>query len=425
MEYNVNQQNIQKYAERLTTDLCRQFFVNKAFISGPEILSFNPEHQINLLIIKNIYLNWQKETLRLKSIYFDYEDEEVKLALTNFMNILSNHIKVYRSDFEVLLKKSIAEFILLSAAPQEFFVKECEVLAGPKISLNLLKEFSKYIKVNSFVLEQIIREIEALGYTETFGGETVRFVMKALSENPGKHENPEESLKKMFEQLPARVTEFVSIPKPPVTRPSFLDTPKEELSMPEPVQFVKPIPEPIREEVKPQEIDIPAVQMDVIEESESNSEDFTLSPDSEDEVVSEDIAVPVIELEEEQEEVMAVFQKPEPAPKNENPKPLVEEIETTDFEPVYLAAQQANVMPATTQSVPFKTLVPMHYRFAFINGLFGGNNQVWAEAVDLIDAAQSSEDAIAALKLNYSERFSWANDEDNVGILFNYVERRF
>ena len=161
MEYTVNQQNIQKYAERLSNDLCRQFFINKAFISGPEILAFNNENQLNLLIIKNIFLNWQKEALKLKSPFFDYEDEDVKLGLKTFMNKLSNHIKVYRYDFEPVLQRSIYDFILLSAAPQDFFTKEIEALASPKISVGLLKDFAKYIKVNKFVLDHVISDIEA------------------------------------------------------------------------------------------------------------------------------------------------------------------------------------------------------------------------------------------------------------------------
>jgi hypothetical protein len=147
MEYIVNQQNIQKYAERLTNDLCRQFFINKAFISGPEILSFNSENQLNLLIIKNIFLNWQKEALKLKSQYFDYEEESVKEALKTFMNKLSNHIKVYRYDFEPIVQKSICDYIMLAAAPKEFFTKEVEALANPKVQVNLLKDFCKYLKV--------------------------------------------------------------------------------------------------------------------------------------------------------------------------------------------------------------------------------------------------------------------------------------
>ena len=72
MEYTVNQDAIKSYSEKLAADLCRQFFINKAFIAGPEILAFNAENQLNLLIVKNIFLNWQKEVLKLKSPYFDF-----------------------------------------------------------------------------------------------------------------------------------------------------------------------------------------------------------------------------------------------------------------------------------------------------------------------------------------------------------------
>lgn len=434
MEYTVNQQNIQKYAERLTTDLCRQFFINKAFISGPEILSFNTDNQLNLLVIKNIYLNWQKETSRLKSIYFDYEDEEVKVALANFMNILSNHIKVYRSDFEILLKKSIAEFILLAAAPQTFFTKECEVLAGPKISLTLLREFSKYIKVNKFVLDQVIREIEASGYTETFGGETIRFIMKAMSENPSKAEPAEETLSGLFEQLPARVTEFVSVPKPPVTRPAFLDTPKEE------VVFASPTITPVFAEEKVEEIEEHAASSEPVSASESDQDipKEHLESEYDESKVETGLKVELdqdifnfekLSADEEKVEEFVqepVFQKVEPVvlqvPVIEPPVVVQPE---SDQAPISNLDSNVGVMPSKTTSVPFKTLVPMHYRFTFINALFGGNQQKWAEAVEKIDASQTSEEAIDRLRSDYSAELSWDKEEDNVGILFNYIERKF
>jgi hypothetical protein len=434
MEYTVNQQNIQKYAERLTTDLCRQFFINKAFISGPEILKFNTDNQLNLLVVKNIYLNWQKETSRLKSIYFDYEDEEVKVALANFMNILSNHIKVYRSDFEVLLKKSIAEFILLAAAPQTFFTKECEILAGPKISLTLLKEFSKYIKVNKFVLDQVIREIEASGYTETFGGETIRFIMKALNENPAKIEPAEETLSGLFEQLPARVTEFVSVPKPPVTRPAFLDAPKEE------VIYTPPPVLPVIIEEKVDSITVEDHSEPVLDES-AESDGLKIEPKVESEIEGfgsevvadfpEKIEESVLEVKEDEAKVeiteQVVFQKVEnqtreipvlefPKAESEEPEPIVASS---------VSGPSVEVLGVKTTSVPFKTLVPMHYRFTFINALFGGNQQKWADAVDKIDASKSSEEAIALLRAEYAKEMNWDKEEDNVGILFNYVERKF
>lgn len=430
MEYIVNQQNIQKYAERLTNDLCRQFFINKAFISGPEILKFNGESQLNLLVIKNIYLNWLKETSRLKSIYFDYEDEEVKQALANFMNILSNHIKVYRSDFEVLLQKSIADFILLSAAPQTFFTKECEVLAGPKISLQLLKEFSKYIKVNRFVMDQVIREIEASGYTETFGGETIRFVMKALNENPGKVENPSETLAGLFDQLPARVTEFVSTPKPPVTRPAFLDVPREEYQVPEP----RPVAPVVEEVIQPTTQSEPA-PTELLSNEESIEPELNVgqSPEIQDESLTQETSQvePELSITESQEDVPVeespeVFQKLEPVIlENSQPK-QADVLPEPIMEPVFVATQTLEAVETATQTkVPFKTLVPMHYRFTFINALFGGNQQAWAEAVDKIDAANSGHEAIARLKADYGQTYNWDKEEDNVGILSNYIERKF
>ena len=450
MEYTVNQQNIQKYAERLTNDLCRQFFINKAFISGPEILSFNADNQLNLLIVKNIFLNWQKEVLKLKSPFFDYEDIEVKQELKSFMNKLSNHIKVYRYDFEPIVQKSISDFILLAAAPQDFFKKEIETLAGPKISVALLKDFSKYIKINRFVIDQVISEIEASGYSETFGGETIRFVMKSLSENPDKIEAAEISLNGLFEQLPAEVTEFVYLPKPLVTRPAFLDDPKPETPRMEPIKMEAPkqvigeeqIPEfetpkiiAVEEEFAPEPV------QEIVKEPNNDlffaSEQIT-APDSEIEINTEETVIQSNETVEqipfETVEEEPLFQKVEPILKTAKPKISKSEVFEMSKDPINLndtlrmseeRSNLAQTLQTKTLSAPFKTLVPMHYRFTFINSLFGGNQQAWADAVEKIDKTEAYEEAIEMLKKEFGEKFNWDQEEGNVAILFNYVERKF
>ncbi len=456
MEYTVNQQNIQKYAERLTNDLCRMFFVNKAFISGPEILSFNPVNQLNLLIVKNIFLNWQKEALKLKSPYFDYEDEDVKQALKTFMNKLSNHIKVYRYDFEPLVTKSICDFILLSAAPQDFFTKEVEALASPKVPVSLLKEFSKYIRVNKFVMEQVVTEIEASGYTETFGGETIRFVMKSLSENPDKIESSETALKGLLSQLSAEVTDFVCMPKPLVTRPAFLDQPKPE---PEKEPAYVPVTKPVFEKEEPvtepffmaSELEIaPEPVAEIVEESvaEPVAEiEIALEPVAEvpykwekpaAEPIAEEMAAPSVDAQFEETEAPATEAEPEEPVFGKN---LVQKIKPVRSEAADLAKDPitlnetlrkseqrttlADALQVKTAAAPFKTLVPMHYRFTFISNLFAGSQQAWAEAVEKIDATNSYEEAIAMLKAEYAGTYNWDKEEDNVAILFNYVERKF
>ena len=439
MEYTVNQQNIQKYAERLTNDLCRQFFINKAFISGPEILSFNTENQLNLLIIKNIFLNWQKEALKLKSPFFDYDDEAVKAGLKVFMNNLSNHIKVYRYDFEPIVKRSISDFILLSAAPQDFFTKEIESLASPKISTALLKDFAKYIKINRFVIDQVIHDIEASGYTETFGGETIRFVLKTLTENPDKIQPSELALQGLFDQLPAEVTEFVALPKPLVTRPSFMDAPKMEIPKPEPMLpvFVEPVV------IQKEEQNVATDLDDSTQTTEENEPevkiDFEVAPSLliDDEKMAD--FTPVSNLDkvmftEDSPSEEPHFQKTEPISRFLKPK--IGKLETFEMakDPINLndtlrmSEERPNLAQALntkTVSAPFKTLVPMHYRFTFINSLFGGNQQAWAEAVDKIDKTDSYEEAISMLKSEFAVKFNWDQEEDNAAILFNYVERKF
>lgn len=429
MEYTVNQQTIQKYAERLTNDLCRQFFVNKAFISGPEILTFNVENQLNLLIVKNIFLNWQKETLKLRSPYFDFEDEGVKQALKTFMNKLSNHIKVYRYDFEPIVSRSIQDLILLSAAPQDFFKKEIEALSSPKIQISLLKEFAKYIKVNRFILDQVIREIEATGLSETFGGETFRFILKAINENPDKLENPEKALASILEQLPAQVTEFVCQPKPLVTKPAFLEERKieapEEKATAKPVEIEPPSvdeavdakqtspvfekePEPIVAEDQPAETP-GSLQLQPVEENTTAEEIEIQIQNTVLENLRSESAKTDTALETNQVEEMAN----EPLRLNQTLKAADERL--TVAEAIKTKATQA----------PFKTLVPMHYRFTFINSLFGGNQTDWARAVELIDGSRDLEDAVSILKSTFAESYKWDQQEDNVAILVNYIERKF
>jgi hypothetical protein len=479
MNYTVNQPNIQKYAERLTNDLCRQFFINKAFISGPEILQFNPENQLNLLIVKNIFLSWQKESLKLKSPFFDYENEEVKQAMKSFMNTLSRHIKVYRYDFEPIVKKSIAEIIMLAAAPQEFFTREIEGLASPKVQLSLLKDFCKYIKINKFVVEQVISEIENAGYTEYFGGETIRHMLKAINENPDKMAVPELALSSILEQLQADVTDFVSVPKPLVTRPAFLDEKPEAISgtssvdesndqglIPddEPSEWIEESEEPVSEvtseitmenipqlvaETEPElaaeedaEITVDA-QLEMVAEPETESEmenpaeTTEIEKEVETEKTIQDFDTPEAEIPlEEFIPRRGLFSESSPSETGH----IAGEAELpvhsgfTRAEPINLnealkmseeRTTLAQALKTRTVAAPFKTLVPMHYRFAFINSLFAGNQQAWAEAVEKIDQTESFDEAVEMLKTDYAEKYNWDKEEDNLAILFSYIERKF
>ena len=89
MESAINNEYINSYSEKFTVKIMDNYFQNKSFIDGEGILNLSEIRQINLFVIKNLMVNWQKESENLKSAYFNYKSPEVKNALQDFLNTLS------------------------------------------------------------------------------------------------------------------------------------------------------------------------------------------------------------------------------------------------------------------------------------------------------------------------------------------------
>ena len=122
MEFKLNEQGIETYVSSLTNKLMRDFFSTANFVRGNDILKFTPYQQINFFILKNLFSDWKAEMTRLKSPYFDYDHEDVQLALNELMNKLSHHIKISQEDFEGLLYNSIYDTIELVCNPKNFIL---------------------------------------------------------------------------------------------------------------------------------------------------------------------------------------------------------------------------------------------------------------------------------------------------------------
>jgi hypothetical protein len=277
-------------------------------------------------------------------------------------------------------------------------------------------------------MEQVTREIEASGYTETFAGETIRFIMKAVNENPDKLEVPENALKGLLEQLPAEVTDFVSVPKPLVTRPSFLDKPKEAEEPPLRVSDVLaeeggdvPLlaaPSGGGEPSGPPSGLVPA------EDGEEPAEEKTGTGSGD---TGEGIHFG---------EFLQPASRPQDSPVWSGAESGMDSVELEEVHPEPVTLNEslrrqentknlAEALRVKVPTAPFKTLVPMHYRFTFINALFAGNQQAWAEAVDKIDSAATYDEVVKWLNARYAGDYNWDKEEDNVAILFDYIKRKF
>ena len=171
MDNKLNYSSIENYSATYTRKVVSNFFNVEESINGKQILALTNLPQINLLVIKNLFQKWKKETGKLQSPYFDYDDEEVKQALQHFMNILSNNISIKKSNFEPLLKKSVSDAIFLIFSPYVFYSKEINHPDRTRISIDDLKDIAKYIKINKTLLDRLIARFQEEDINEVFNDE--------------------------------------------------------------------------------------------------------------------------------------------------------------------------------------------------------------------------------------------------------------
>ncbi|MDX5347903.1 MAG: hypothetical protein LPK19_11710, partial [Hymenobacteraceae bacterium] len=121
MNNKYNQLRLEQYSKELAKLLCDRYFSENQTINGPQLISFMPVKQVNLFVIKELMLRWNSEMANLRSPYFDFENEEVKGALVQFMNVLSRKILIKRPHFEPLLQKAINDTFVLVLDPVTTF----------------------------------------------------------------------------------------------------------------------------------------------------------------------------------------------------------------------------------------------------------------------------------------------------------------
>ncbi len=159
MEHNLNYNGIDNYCKTLATKLCEASYTNTTALTGKEILSLTPVKQINLFVIKNLFTAWTKEADNVRSPYFDYDNEEVQQALSQFMNTLSQHISVKNNDMSPLLEVAIKESILLIFSPYNFYT---HLISGKEsLSFEELKSIAKYIKVNQDIFNALLDKMKS------------------------------------------------------------------------------------------------------------------------------------------------------------------------------------------------------------------------------------------------------------------------
>lgn len=159
MESKLNLNAVKEYSVAFAKDVADQAFANRDKVRGQEILALTPVKQINLFIINDLLNKWQGETQKVRSPYFDFEAPEVKEALQEFMNTLSQHIAVSRDHLLPLIELATQNTLLLLLDPQYFYY---QVLSNVQYGLTQenIKELFKYIKINRTFTELLLQHLE-------------------------------------------------------------------------------------------------------------------------------------------------------------------------------------------------------------------------------------------------------------------------
>lgn len=396
----VNQQAVRTYAIRLSNRFLDNFFVYKTHASGAELIEFTPVKQINLLVMSSLQYKWKQETERLKSPFFDFENLEVREGLRNFMNVLSQHIKVERQHLEPLLVEAIQDTLMLSISPLDFFKKELEAMGNPKVSVKRLKESLKYILINKALPEAVIAEMDSLRNTEMYAGEMLRYFNKAMHEGVEGLFNSELLIAELNRIYPLKLTELIpnapvkpepAIPKPTEREgyaPSFFSQFHPDGT--DETREVEPVAETVNNEIKKAETKSPALPKE------------EKKPITKDTVKAEPIISKTVNV------------NPEPANINSSLKANSE------------GHEALNVLAAKSKIASLNAAIALNDRFLYIRELFNGDKLNWEQALSQLETETDKNKVVNEILPYWATRFKWQNTPGSVAEQFTEVVlRRF
>jgi len=141
---------------QITETLIRRFFISgKKYITGPELLHFCDNPQVNRFIFFQLHQEWNKYQAGLRHPAYNFDHEEVKKAMQTYLNILSAHILMTESQFRVYVEKAVFNTLSLLLNPEDTF-SGFYFSTKEGINLSILEKNVSYFHYFDFILQGII-----------------------------------------------------------------------------------------------------------------------------------------------------------------------------------------------------------------------------------------------------------------------------
>lgn len=386
----------QSYAKLLTDE----FFDQNTHISGQEIISISPIKQVNFFILKVLFEQWQEEAKKFESPYFDYSSDEVSTALTTLANSLSKHIQVEKGDFVPLVEKAVRHTLELMYDTSAFYIDELKKLSNEDVP-NELKKIGKYFKLYRNLFDQVFSNIEK---SVSYDLPVLESVIKNTVEDFEVDASEQEEVENLFNAtLKLDVFDIGTPDDEPKAETAlksedetnFFDSLEDHESSTQPVVSNKPAVEP-EEHVEEESVDEEPIETTEIADDKASAEDLPIGTDeiSEPQSVNDQFA---------ESDIQTLNDKFE---EKEKPKTIAKAHEE---KPVSELASSIN----------------LNQRYMFVNDLFEGNEADYNKALDEIDSSDSFDSSVEILVQNYSKKYVWDMNSDEVKELLKVIFKRF
>lgn len=381
MTSKLNINKIESYSQALAERICTDLFATKKSISGADILNLTAIGQVNFFVLKNLFDKWTEEQYKLRSPYFNYDNEEVKQALAVVANKLSNNILVEKEFLKPLLVKAVAESLHWIIFPLNFIEAQHSLGLLPNVAR--LKENAKYFKINKFVIDKAIQHFENQNLSTLTPPLVSTIFEQVIEQNKHQLSDVTEWLEKFGNILSFDLSDLVaSIQKNNV---------EEELpEIIEPLGTIENIAA------------IPAVVA----------------------------AIPVEEM-----EIVPVRTVLPPLPDEGrlygnssqilNDQFAKNNTSLNDMLKQHQSKATVNEQLAHTKIHDLRSAIALNKRFQIINELFKGNTGEYLFAIEDIENSVSHTDAIQILQEKFAHKYNWTFEDDLLKEFLQLIERRF
>ncbi|MEL6557253.1 MAG: hypothetical protein AAFQ94_03660 [Bacteroidota bacterium] len=479
----INHQFVENYSKKFSEQIVDEFFATRREITGKEIVSLTKSKQINFLVIKSLFNQWQDETKKLESPFFDFKNDKVRKALVQFMNTLSQYILVKKEDFYPLLKNAVEDAIYLVFSPLDFFLAEISQKHPTHLGVKSFKSITKYVKINATPLAEFVSVLEDTGkdkleidvalqyandifeHVETPEVDQSNF-LKALSaiaplsaddiyiseieaEEPVvAEEEPAFELDSFLEDdLPEQQEAEVPVtaePEEEIEQEEEIEEEEESVELTDDIAESLPeteetLPETStqRAAAKTESIDdtVSSIMDEVTDGSSKSVEEPPVADESvisnfDDDDIDEFVDttdIPPIDLEpkgvisnyEEEEE------PEEPAILNKNfatePVPTINETLKEEEPDQSLAGKLADKQPVENVF----SSISVNQRYMFTNELFGGNGEDFKEAIGYVEECITFDESVELLVQRYAKPYKWDMNSVEVKELLKVIFRKF